>query len=200
MTTEGMPTVVADPLPKGLAVFRQFLAWVGRTELTLAIVALVVVVALSSAQAFLRYFVGASLWWAQEVAENTIMISYFLGISYVFKTRQEIYVEFVSSMTPMKVQLALYILEQILTLIFAVAILWLVYLFSPTLFNMRTPVLRLPAIVTPAPLILSSAMIALTSIYYMAFGVWSFRRGTEGRLLTDIEQKGLILSPWVEEH
>lgn len=200
MTTEGMPTVVADPLPKGLAVFRQFLAWVGRTELTLAIVALVVVVALSSAQAFLRYFVGASLWWAQEVAENTIMISYFLGISYVFKTRQEIYVEFVSGMTPMKVQLALYILEQILTLIFAVAILWLVYLFSPTLFNMRTPVLRLPAIVTPAPLILSSAMIALTSIYYMAFGVWSFRRGTEGRLLTDIEQKGLILSPWVEEH
>ena len=200
MSAEGLPTVVTEPLPKGLAGFRQSHAWIGRTELTLAIAALLVVVALSSAQAFLRYFVGASLWWAQEVAENTIMISYFLGISYVFKTRQEIYVEFVSGMTPIKVQLALYILEQILTLIFAVAILWLVYLFSPTLFNMRTPVLRLPAIVTPGPLIFSSAMIALTSIYYMAFGIWSFRRGTEGRLLTDIEQKGLILSPWVGDH
>lgn len=198
MPTGTVPTTVADPLPKGLAAFRRLLAFIGRAELVLAIAALLIVVLLSCAQAFLRYFASTSLWWAQEVAENTIMISYFLGVSYVFKTRQEIIIEFLSSMASVRVQLVLYMLEQVLSFFFAAAILWLVYLFSPTLFNMTTPVLRLPAIVTPAPLIIATAMIALTSVYYLAFGVWAFGRGGGGSL-ADIEEKGLILRPWVEE-
>src|SRR5690606_10649934 len=112
--TEATPDVAFPSLPRGLAVFRQLLAFIGRLELLLAILALVMVVAISAAQAFLRYFFGTSLWWAQEIAETAIMICYFLGISYVFKTRQEIYIEFVSSMLPVRMQLVLYMFEQLM--------------------------------------------------------------------------------------
>lgn len=187
------------PLPKGLADFRRFLLVVGRIELWLAIVALLVVVALSTAQAGLRYSVGASLWWAQEIAENTIMVAYFLGVSYVFKTRQYIVIEFVSSIAPMRVQMILYIIAQILALLFAIGTLYLVYLFSPTLLNMTTPVLKLPAIITPAPLIVASAMIALTSVYYLSFAFWALISGVTGTSLDDIEAVALIDLPLVQD-
>lgn len=189
----------AETLPGGLASFRRLLAAIGRIELVLAIIALIVVVVLSTAQAFLRYSLGTSLWWAQEVAENTIMVSYLLGIAYVFKTRQEIFIEFLTGMVPIRLQMALFLFEQVLALAFALALLWLVYLFSPTLFNMRTPVLGLPAIVTPAPLILSTVSIGLTSIYYFAFGLRAFGRPTSAHLIVEIEEQGLVLQPWADE-
>lgn len=197
--TEATPDVAFPSLPRGLAVFRQLLAFIGRLELLLAILALVMVVAISAAQAFLRYFFGTSLWWAQEIAETAIMVCYFLGISYVFKTRQEIYIEFVSSMLPVRMQLVLYMFEQLLAVAFTASLLWLAYLFSPTLFNMQTPMLKLPAAVTFGPLIASSSMIALTSIYHLIFGIWAFRNRLPGRFLTDIEQHGLILAPLRQE-
>jgi TRAP-type C4-dicarboxylate transport system permease small subunit len=190
---------VAHPLPAGLAVIRRLLAGIGRVELALAIVALVVVVVLSTAQAFLRYTLGTSLWWAQEVAETMIMVSYFFGISYVFKTRQEIYIEFLTSMAPLKLQLVFFLVEQALTLLFALALLWLTYLFSPTLFNMTTPVLKLPAFVGTAPLILATLMMVMTSLYYLAFGLWAFGRSGSGGLLAGVEERGLILRPWAQE-
>lgn len=196
MPTAAVSDVAFPPLPRGLAVFRRLLAWIGRVELVLAILALVMVVAISTAQAFLRYFLGTSLWWAQEVAENAIMVCYFLGISYVFKTRQEIYIEFLSSMLPVRMQLLLYIFEQLLALGFTLALLWLAYVFSPTLFNMQTPMLKLPAAVTFGPLITAASMIALTSVYHLIFGIWAFRNRLTGRFLTDIERHGLILRPW----
>ena len=190
---------IGDQLPKGLAAFRRLLHFVGRVELGLAIAALVVVVGLSTAQAFLRNTVGASLWWAQEIAENTIMFTYFLGVSYVFKTRQYIVIEFVSSLSPLRLQMVFYLIAQVLAFIFAVAVLWLVYLFSPTLLNMTTPVLKLPAIVNSGPLILASAMIALTSIYYLAFGLWAMASNRMGHSLYEMEAQGIVLQPWEEE-
>ncbi len=186
-------------LPRGLAGFRQFLHVVGRVELYLAIAALILVVTISTAQVCLRYTMGASLWWAQEIAENTIMVAYFLGISYVFKTRQYIVIEFVSGISPIRLQMAFYIAAQILAVVFAIGILYLVYLFAPTLMNMTTPILRLPAIITPAPLIVASAMIAVTSIYYLWFGFWVLASGISGATLDEIEEMALIDLPLVEE-
>lgn len=197
--SDGATTNVAHPLPRGLAVARQLLAGIGRIELALAIGALVVVVVLSTAQAFLRYTLGTSLWWAQEVAEMLIMVTYFFGISYVFMTRQEIYIEFLTSLSPLRIQLAFFLAEQVLTLVFALALLWLTYLFSPTLFNMTTPVLKLPAFVNTAPLILATMMMVLTSLYYLAFGVWAFGRSSSAGLLAEVEARGLILRPWAQE-
>ena len=196
MTIQTAPGGHDDHLPRGLAVFRQLLRTIGRIELGLAIAALVVVVALSTAQAFLRYGMSASLWWAQEIAENTIMITYFFGVSYVFKTRQYIVIEFVSSIAPIRLQMVFYLIAQVLAFVFAIAVLWLVWLFSPTLMNMTTPVLKLPAVITPGPLIIASAMIALTSVYYLAFGVWALVTGLKGYVIEEIERRGIVLQPW----
>src|SRR5690606_41622564 len=137
--TEATPDVAFPSLPRGLAVFRQLLAFIGRLELLLAILALVMVVAISAAQAFLRYFFGTSLWWAQEIAETALMICYFPGISYVFTTRQDIYLQFVSSMLPVRLQLVLNLVEQPLGVASTGSLRELAYLFSPTPFNRQTP-------------------------------------------------------------
>ncbi|HEV7276812.1 MAG TPA: TRAP transporter small permease subunit [Devosiaceae bacterium] len=185
-------------LPRGLAVCRRLLATLGRVELVLAIVALVIVVALSTAQAGLRYLFGISMWWAQEIAEFTVLVTYFFGIAYVFKTRREIYIEFLTLMLPIRGQIALLVLEQVFTCVFAVAVLWLVLLFLPTMFNMQSPVLKLPGFVTYVPLVISSVSILLTSVYYGAFGVWAHRHQVGGQTIHGVEQHGLILNPWAE--
>lgn len=194
MIVDTMP--VRHALPKGLAIFRQLLAGIGRAELVLATASLIIVVVLSAAQAFLRYFGGGSLWWAQEVAETTILVSYFLGISYVFKTRQEIYIEFTALLTPLGVQMLMFVFEQLVALAFTLTLLWLVWLFAPTMLNMQTPLLKLPGWVPFFPLILSTAMISLTSIYYCLFGLWAFASGLRDESLREVEQRGLALRPW----
>lgn len=199
MTGDISSPIAPPALPRGLAAARRFLAWVGRVELVLAIAALLVVVVLSCAQTFLRYSVGGSLWWAQEIAENMILVCYFSGVSYVFKTRQEIYIEFAASLAPIRGQVTLFVVEQVVTIAFSLALLWLVWLFSPTMFNMQSPVLKLPGWVTFAPLVFSSAMIAVTSAYYLAFGIWALSRGTGDNRIAEVEARGLILRPWLEQ-
>lgn len=167
----------AVKLPKGLAVFRRFLHVIGQIELSLAITALVIVVAISSAQTILRYLFSTSMWWSQEVMEIAILLSYFFGISYVFKTRQYILIEFITSKLPTRFQLVLYVAAQILTIAFAGMIAWMFYLLLPTLFNMRTTVLGWPGWLSPLPLAIASAMLVLTSFYYLLFGFWALTRG-----------------------
>lgn len=197
MSAEELSSAASPPIPKELAVFRRLLAVIGRAELALAIVALMVVVVLSVAQALLRYLVGGSLWWAQEVAEHMVLVTYFLGIAYVFKTRQEIFIEFLTLMMPLRVQIAFFIVEQLLAFVFCAALIWLVYLFAPTMFNMQSPLLKLPGYVTYIPLLLSTMSIALTSVYYCWYGLWAGPR-IGGRTIHDVESHGLILKPWVE--
>ena len=188
-------TGLTRDLPKGLAVCRRFLHRVGQAELVIAITALLVVVGLSFAQAFLRYTLGTSLWWAQEVAENTIIVSYFLGVSYVFKTRQYILIEFVSLLLPVRGQLLLYVFAQIVTAVFAAIMVVLVFQFAPTLLNMRTPVLALPAIISALPIATASAMMVATSFYYLAFALWALATGTHFGEMTDTERPGLVSRP-----
>ena len=199
MSGGSLPGEGPASLPAGLAVFRRLLAWIGRAELMAAIAALVAVVLLSATQAFLRYFVGASLWWAQEIAETLILVCYFFGISYVFKTRQEIVIEFLSAMAPLRLQVLLFVLEQLFVLAFVITVVWLTHRFSPTMFNMQTPVLKLPAAVTFAPLVVASLMMALTALYYLGFGLWALRNGGPATTLAEIEARGLILRPWLDE-
>lgn len=193
-----MSNRIARGLPGGLAVFRRSLRFIGNVELVLAIIALIIVVVLSGAQALLRYAFGTSLWWAQEISENTILFSYFLGISYVFKTRQYVLIEFVSSKLPLRAQIVLYLFAQILTLVFAVGTLYLLYLFLPTLLNMRTPVLSLPGFIPPLPLLIGSAMMVVTTIYYFSVGIWAFGGGAPGTSLADWEEVFLVEQPLVE--
>lgn len=198
MTAPHDTTLTGGPapgLPGFLEIPRRALHVIGQAELVLAVAALVVVVVISGAQALLRYAFGTSLWWAQEIAATTIIFSYFLGISYVYKTRQDILVEFVTGAFPIRLQVVVYILVQIATIVFTLWTVVLVVRFAPTAMNMTTPILRLPGILTTLPIGIGSAMIVLTSLYYLALALWALARGTIGHSLHDVESLGLVTAP-----
>lgn len=182
-------------LPRGLADFRRLLRIIGLAELSIAAATLVLVVVLSATQTALRYFWGGSILWAQEVSEIAIISSYFFGISYVFKTRQYILIEFLAGALPLRAQLFMYILAQVLTIFFAVSVTWLFFLFLPTLFNMRTTLLSWPAWLLPAPIALACALIALTSVYYLVFGLWALREGGDAETLDELERAAVTNMP-----
>lgn len=192
VTTSDHPLVDGPALPSWLETGRRILLLIGRTELFLAATALSIVAIVSGAQAILRYTIGASLWWAQEVAQLTIILSYFFGVSYLFKIRQYILIEFVSMMMSIRIQLVLYIIAQILTIIFTGTVLVLLIRYAPALMRQTTPSLGLPEFIRSVPLAIASAMMVLTSIYYLAFGVWALLAGVSAKYLDDIEYMALI--------
>lgn len=195
MVTADAAPAAPPRLPRSLERARRILAVIGRVELAFAIVALVVVVVLSGAQALLRYAFGTSLWWAQEVSGTLMLFGYFLGASYIFKTRQYILIEFLSQQMPLVVQRVLYLFAQVAAIVFAGALAWLTFQFAPTLLGMRSPVLGLSGILTGIPVGLAAAMITLTSLYYLAFGLWVFGQSGAGDTLAEIEEIGLVIAP-----
>jgi TRAP-type C4-dicarboxylate transport system permease small subunit len=192
VSASGHPQTDGPTLPAGLASARRLLIAVGKVELFLAVVALVLVVVVSGAQAILRYTIDASLWWAQESAQLTIVIAYFFGISYMFKARQYILIEFFSMRFSVRVQMYMYIFAQILAIIFTVTCFVLLIRFAPSLMGMTTPTLGLPDMVRVLPFGIGSAMIAVTSVYYLAFAVWVLRSGVKGGSVADLEQMALL--------
>jgi TRAP-type C4-dicarboxylate transport system permease small subunit len=192
VTTQGHPDLGGPTLPSWLETGKRFLAFIGRIELTLAVIALVIVVVLSAAQAILRYTIGTSLWWAQEVAQLTIVIAYFFGVSYLFKIRQYILVEFLSLKFSIRIQLMLYIFAQILTIAFTATVFVLLVRFAPMLMQMTTPTLGLPELLRSLPLAVASTMMVVTSFYYLAFGIWALATNVPGSSLDEIEQMALI--------
>lgn len=190
-----MNTAPLPRLPRALERARRILAIVGRAEMVIAVIALIVVVALAAAQALLRYAFGTSLWWAQEISGTTMLFGYFLGASYIFKTRQYILIEFLSDLMPLAVQKVLYLLAQVAAILFTGALLLLTVQFAPTLLGMRSPVLGLSGLINSIPVGLAAAMIVATSLYYLAFALWAFRQEGAVGTLHEIEAIGLILTP-----
>lgn len=192
VATPGHPAMGGPTLPSWLESGRRVLAFIAQIELTLAVIALVIVVVLSAAQAILRYTIDASLWWAQEAAQLTIVVAYFFGISYLFKIRQYILIEFLSMKMSIRVQLMMYIVAQIITIVFTATIFVLLVRFAPMLLQMTTPTLGLPELLRSMPLAIASTMMVLTSLYYLAFGIWALSTGVNGNSLDDIEEMALI--------
>lgn len=192
LAAPGLPEPEGLVLPPWLEGPRRLLAAIGRVELVLAVIALVIVVLLSGAQAILRYTLDAQLWWAQEVAQLTIIVAYFFGVSYVFKVRQYILIEFLSSKFSLRVQMVMYVAAQLLTIGFAATVVVLIWRFAPALMGMTTPLLGLPDLIRAAPLAVASSMQVLTSLYYLAFGLWVLARGIEGREVAEVERWALV--------
>jgi TRAP-type C4-dicarboxylate transport system permease small subunit len=182
-------------LPPLLRKWRQVLSVSGQVEFTLAVLALIVGGVLSGALALLRYAFGTSLWWAQEIAESLILLTYFLGVSYVFKARQYIIIEFLSLRFPVRAQACLYAFAQVAAIAFTVVIVILVAQFAPRAMGMRSPVLGLPGNLTFLPIAVGSVMMALTSLYYLAFAVWALAAGRLAGSLAATEAQALVVMP-----
>lgn len=177
-----------------LAGFRRFLALVGIAELWLAVAAFAAVVLLTIVQVGLRYFFDASLWWAQEVSQMMILVAYFQGIAYAFKTRQYIVINFLAERLSPAAQLRCYLLAQLLVVVFCSVVLVEGAAILPRQYLMLTYILHIPRMYLGLPLLLAAASMIATSVYY-ALAVWRASRREPDAAAPDIEARRLVVQP-----
>lgn len=176
-------TFSAAPLPEGLAV--KTLRLVGQVELILMLLTFIGVVALVSAQVFLRYLFNIGIVWAQEISQLMILVAYFLGTSYVYKSRQYLVIDIVFNRLSERLKLIFYLATQALIAAFCAMLLVELIGIAPFQLRMKTHILHLPRLFSSLPLAFASASMAATAVYYGVRVVLEKR--STGRSLADIE-------------
>ena len=155
--------------------FRKLLAAIGFVELRVAIAAFVFVVGLTMTQVLYRYLLAGSIWWAQEIAQLAMLIAYFFGIAYVYKAKQDIIVGFLVSRLSRGVQVALTIFTQVLIVMFCLFLVVTGLELAPAQLVFFTYILSIPRFYSTLPLIVASASMAITAVYY-AIVAWQSRK------------------------
>ena len=181
-------------LTEDLAGLRRVLAWVGIAELWVAVAAFAAVVLLTIVQVGLRYFFEGSLWWAQEVSQMMILVAYFQGIAYAFKTRQYIVIDFLAERLPPAAQLYCYLFAQLLVAVFCGVVLVEGTAILPRQYLMLTYILHIPRMYLGLPLLFAAVSMIGTSVYY-ALVVWRAARREPGAAPPDIEAQRLVSQP-----
>lgn len=181
-------------LPGDLAGFRRVLGYVGIAELWLAAGAFAAVVLLTIVQVILRYFFAASLWWAQEVSQMMILVAYFQGAAYIFKTRQYVVIDFLVERLPAAAQLHCYLFSQLLIVAFCGVVLVEGIGILPRQHLMLTYILHIPRMYLGLPLLFAATSMIATSVYY-ALVVWRAAHRGPGAAVSAIEAQRLIRQP-----
>ena len=174
-----------------MAAFRKILAAVAFLELWVAMTAFVFVIVLTMIQVGYRYLFAGSIWWAQEIAQLAMLIAYFLGIAYVYKAKQDIIVGFLVRRLPRRIQVALAIFAQIVIATFCSVLVLTGLELAPSQLVFFTYILNIPRFYSTLPLIIASASMAVTAVYY-AIAAWQARHATT-EAAEAIEQKDLIV-------
>ena len=169
--------------------FRKVLAAIGFVEIWVAMAAFVFVVLLTMVQVLYRYALAGSIWWAQEIAQLGMLIAYFFGIAYVYKAKQDIVVGFLVARLSRPVQVALTIGTQVLIALFCLFLVITGLGLAPSQLVFFTYILNIPRFYSTLPLIIASASMALSAIYY-AIVAWQSRNATESA--DEIDRKTLI--------
>lgn len=172
-------------LPKGLAIFRQALRYVGRVELAVAVMSFTAVVVLNLTQITLRLF-DSSIWWAQEVSLLLAMIAYFIGISCVFRLRQFVVINFFVQRFSLRTQVGLYVLAQVLTIGFCATVFNVASDTIPRLMRTYSVILHLPMAYWTLTLMVASASMIITSLYF-GLAVIAAARRMPGAGLDELE-------------
>lgn len=149
-----------------MAMFRKILAAIGFAELWIALVAFVFVILLTMVQVGYRYLFAGSIWWAQEVAQLAMLIAYFFGIAYVYKAKQDIIVGFLLKRLPRSAQVVLAIAGQVILAVFCLVLVYTGIELAPSQLVFFTYILNIPRFYSTLPLIIASASMALTAVYY----------------------------------
>ena len=170
--------------------YRKVLAAIGFVELWVAVVAFVFVVLLAITQVLYRYLLAGSIWWAQEIAQLAMLVAYFFGIAYVYKAKQDIIVGFLVSRLSRRPRVALAILTQVAIAVFCVFLVVTGLELAPAQLVFYTYILNIPRFYSTLPLIVASASMALTAIYY-AIAAWQSRNLT-AEAAEQAERKALI--------
>src|SRR5262245_22896496 len=146
--------------------FRKALAAIAFVELWVAMAAFVFVIVLTMVQVLYRYLLAGSIWWAQEVAQLGMLIAYFFGIAYVYKAKQDIVVGFLLNWLSRPTQVVLNIFSQILIALFCLVLVITGLELAPSQLVFYTYILNIPRFYSTLPLIIASASMAATAIYY----------------------------------
>ena len=194
MSDNGTPFRGDGRQTEGLARLRRALGHVGTVELWLALVSFAAVVCLTIVMVTLRYGFDGSIWWAQEVSQMMILVAYFLGAGYVFKTRQYIVVAFVFDRFPKSLQLYIYLLTQVLVIAFCCIVVVELIAIAESQLSMRTVILHIPRFYGTLPLFFASVSMIATSAYY-AVAVWRAAASHPENGLHDLEAPLLINQP-----
>jgi TRAP-type C4-dicarboxylate transport system permease small subunit len=174
-----------------MSTLRRALAAVALVELWIAMTAFVFVIVLTMVQVSYRYLLSGSIWWAQEIAQLAMLVAYFLGIAYVYKAKQDIIVGFLLKRLPRSLQTALAIFAQIVIAAFCIVLVLTGLDLAPSQLVFFTYILNIPRFYSTLPLIVASASMAVTAIYY-AIAAWQSRHaGAEEA--EEAERKHLIV-------
>lgn len=157
--------------PSGLAALRRGLRLVGRIELGIAVAAFAFVGLLTSWQVILRYAFGGAIWWAQEVAQLAMLVSYFLGIAYVVKANQDVAIKMLVQRLPQGLQRFAFLAAQLVALAFCLVVAIQGLLLAPQQLAFKTYILNIPKFYSTLPLILGSLSMAMTALYF-AVAAW----------------------------
>jgi TRAP-type C4-dicarboxylate transport system permease small subunit len=185
------PAIVASQPPHGLAVFRRALRWVGVVELTIAVTAFSSAVGLNIIQISLRYAFDTSIWWAQEISLLMMMVAYYVGISCVFRARNYVIIHFLAERFSLRTQLYLYYFAQLLTIVFCSVVLFESIGVTEELLTTYTVIMHLPIFYWTFPLMVASASMIATSIYYF-WAVWNAAGRIPGATLPSLEAEVFV--------
>ena len=174
-----------------MSTFRRALAAVAFVELWVAMTAFVFVIVLTMVQVGYRYLLSGSIWWAQEIAQLAMLVAYFLGIAYVYKAKQDIIVGFLLKRLPRPAQVALAIFAQIVIAAFCIVLVLTGLDLAPSQLVFFTYILNIPRFYSTLPLIVASASMAVTAIYY-AIAAWQARH-LFAEAAEEAERKHLIV-------
>ena len=179
-------------LPKGLALYRQVLKHLGRIEMVVALIGFCVTVILNCIQIALRWGFDKSIWWVQEVSLLMMMIAYFIGISCVYRLRHEVIIRFLVDRLPVRVQFCFYYVAEVMTIVFCSVVLISGIGDVPGLLTTYTVIMHLPEFYWTLPLLIASASMILTSVYYLAAMWTSSARQSQAKDIDALEADVLI--------
>ena len=175
-------------LPGGLAAFRRTLGYVGVVELYAAVISFTAAVILNLIQIFLRFAFEGSIWWAQEISLLLMMIAYYIGISCIFRLRHYVVIHFfVERLSPRK-QVFFYLFAQVLTIVFCSIVLYKGVINTPQLLTTYSVILHYPEFYWTLPLLLASASMIATTVYY-GLAVLNASAHLPGAALPEIEDE-----------
>lgn len=179
-------------LPKGLILFRRVLRYLGMVEMVIALIGFCATVILNCIQIALRWGFDKSIWWVQEVSLLMMVIAYFIGISCVYRMRGEVIIRFLVDRLPVKVQFFFYYLAEVCTIVFCSVVLVSGIGDVPGLLTTYTVIMHLPEFYWNLPLLIASASMILTSVYYLAAMWTSSARQSQAKEIDALEAEILI--------
>ena len=176
-----------------LAALRRGLYVVGRAELTIAVAAFAFVGVLTTTQVVMRYAFAGAIWWAQEVAQLAMLVSYFLGIAYVVKANQDVAIKMVVQRFPERLQRRVYLATQLLAAAFCIMVAIQGWRLAPQQLAFKTYILNIPKFYSTLPLIIGSMSMAATAIYFTLAAYLRWRDDPEAPDLAALEDELAIL-------